>query len=64
MLKNKNQTVLINDKNLKLDNGILNYKEQPFSGVLISYFKNNQLKTKIEYKKGKIRNTQRVVGYQ
>ena len=39
--------------NLKLDNGILFYKEVPFNGVLIEYYEAKKLKSKIDYVKGK-----------
>lgn len=41
------------DENLKLDNGVLFYKEVPYNGVLVSYYEAEKLKSKIEYVDGK-----------
>jgi len=41
------------DVNLKLDNGVLYYYENPFSGTLFSYYKVGKLKFQIEYLNGK-----------
>ena len=41
------------DVSLKLDNGVLFYKEVPFSGVLVTYYETKKSKSKIEYVDGK-----------
>lgn len=41
------------DSALKLDNGILYYHEDRFTGNLVSYYTHKGLKTDIEYKNGK-----------
>lgn len=41
------------DNNLKLDNGVLFYKEIPFKGVLNVYYSSNELKSEIQYDDGK-----------
>lgn len=47
------KTVNALDENLMLDNGVLFYKEVPFEGVLVSYYKAEKLNSKIEYLDGK-----------
>lgn len=41
------------DVNLKLENGILFYKENPFKGTLVSYYEVEKLKSQVEYIDGK-----------
>ena len=41
------------DMDLKLDNGVLFYKEVSFSGVLVEYYDAEKLKSRIEYFEGK-----------
>lgn len=47
------QIVNASDENLKLDNGVLFYNESPFDGTLVSYYKTEKLKSKIQYINGK-----------
>ncbi|MEP3836056.1 MAG: hypothetical protein ABJM36_00315 [Algibacter sp.] len=47
------QNVNAQDVNLKLGNGVLFYKDLPFTGYLVSYYEPLKLKSKIEYVDGK-----------
>ncbi|MFI8604417.1 toxin-antitoxin system YwqK family antitoxin [Cellulophaga baltica] len=40
------------DANLNLENGVLLYKNIPYTGVLVAYHQDGQLKSKINYDKG------------
>lgn len=53
MEKSSEQLVLSQDENLKLVNGVLNYNDTPFSGALVSYFNETNLKSKIQYRNGR-----------
>lgn len=41
------------DSNLNLENGVLLYKKTPFTGVLVAYHQDGQVKSKINYGEGK-----------
>lgn len=41
------------DENLKLENGVLFYKQKPFSGVLLENFTSEIIKSRTEYLNGK-----------
>ncbi|TBN04788.1 hypothetical protein EYD45_05880 [Hyunsoonleella flava] len=41
------------DENLKLDNGVLLYKQKPFNGVLLENFTTEIIKSRTEYLNGK-----------
>ncbi|WP_338359437.1 hypothetical protein [Yeosuana marina] len=41
------------NENLFLDNGILMYNKKPFNGSLFTYFSENHLESRIQYKEGK-----------
>ncbi|MBG6132265.1 antitoxin component YwqK of YwqJK toxin-antitoxin module [Aquimarina sp. EL_43] len=45
--------ILTTDTNLHLDNGELFYKTKLFSGMLIDYYKNDQIKSKVIYVDGR-----------
>ena len=51
--KHSNKIIDASNPNLKLDNGILYYKNVPFSGDLITHFENRSFKSYTEYKNGK-----------
>lgn len=45
--------IIAKNSSLKLNNGVLFYNDKPFSGNLIDYHKNNNLKSDITYKNGR-----------
>lgn len=49
----KENQVLLTDENLKLVNGVLNYKGKPFSGHLVSYYEGVKPKQKVHYSNGR-----------
>lgn len=46
-------TIKANDTALHLDNGVLYHQEAMFNGVLVSYFENGNLKSRVPYKNGR-----------
>tara|TARA_R110002050_G_scaffold4573_1_gene22048 strand:+ start:30606 stop:31175 length:570 start_codon:yes stop_codon:yes gene_type:complete len=48
-------SVIIDASNifLKLDNGVLFYKDEPFNGNLVTYYSDKNLKSQIQYKNGR-----------
>jgi antitoxin component YwqK of YwqJK toxin-antitoxin module len=49
----KDMVVLENNKNLRLDNGILNYNNVPFTGIVKAYYDATNLKFEAYYVNGK-----------
>ncbi|MDH7445564.1 toxin-antitoxin system YwqK family antitoxin [Aquimarina sp. 2201CG14-23] len=50
---NKGLRIENTDPELMLQNGVLYYKETPFSGFVVSYFVNKKIQSEIEYVKGR-----------
>ncbi len=55
----KNITVANTNPNLQLDNGVLLYNQKPYSGNIVSYYKNNNLKSDVKYKSGRKHGTEK-----